>query len=41
MIVDTPQKLTKRQEELFRELSEIDGKDTNDTLKGFFQKLMG
>ena len=41
MIVDTPKNLTKRQEELFRELSEIDGKDTRDTLKGFFQKLMG
>lgn len=41
MIVDTPKNLTKRQEELFRELSEIDGKDTKDTLKGFFQKLMG
>ena len=40
-IIDTPQKLTKRQEELFRELAEIDGKDTKDTLKGFFQKLMG
>ena len=41
MIVDTPQNLTKRQEELFKELAEIDGKDTKDTLKGFFQKLMG
>lgn len=41
MIVDTPKDLTKRQEELFKELSEIDGKDTKDTLKGFFQKLMG
>ena len=41
MIVDTPKNLTKRQEELFKELAEIDGKDTKDTLKGFFQKLMG
>jgi len=41
MIVDTPNNLTKRQEELFKELAEIDGRDTKDTLKGFFQKLMG
>lgn len=40
-ILDTPKNLSKRQEELFRELAEIDGKPTKEPLKGFFQKLMG
>lgn len=40
-ILDTPNNLSKRQEELFKELAEIDGKPTKEPLKGFFQKLMG
>jgi len=40
-ILDTPNNLSKRQEELFQELAEIDGKPTQEPLKGFFQKLMG
>ena len=39
--LDTPNNLSKRQEELFKELAEIDGKPTQEPLKGFFQKLMG
>lgn len=38
-IVETPKRLNKRQKELFRELSEIDGSPVKETLKGFFQKL--
>ncbi len=40
-IVETPRKLNKRQKELFHELSEIDGKPVKETVKGFFQKLVG
>jgi molecular chaperone DnaJ len=38
-IVETPKHLNKRQKELFKELSEIDGNPVKETLKGFFQKL--
>jgi molecular chaperone DnaJ len=38
-IVETPRKLNKRQKELYKELSEIDGNPIKETLKGFFQKL--
>lgn len=38
--IETPRKLSKRQKELFKDLSEIDGKPVKETLKGFFQKLM-
>ncbi len=38
-IVETPKNLNKKQKELFKELSEIDGSPVKETLKGFFQKL--
>lgn len=37
--VETPKRLNKRQKELFKELSEIDGNPVKKTLKGFLQKL--
>jgi molecular chaperone DnaJ len=39
LIVETPQKLTKRQEELFRELAEIDQKHVSPQRKGFLERL--
>ena len=39
LVVETPKKLSERQEELFHELAEIDGKPVKEKLKGFFQKL--
>ena len=40
-VVETPKSLNKKQKELFHELAEIDGKPVKETLKGFFQKLVG
>jgi molecular chaperone DnaJ len=39
--VETPRHLTKRQEELFRELAEIDHKHVSPQRKSFFDKLRG
>ena len=39
MLVDTPRNLTKRQEEIFRELAEIDKKHVSPQRKSFFEKL--
>jgi molecular chaperone DnaJ len=39
LIVDTPRHLTKRQEELFRELAEIDQKQVSPQRKSFLDKL--
>jgi molecular chaperone DnaJ len=39
VIVDTPRNLTKRQEELFRELAEIDKKHVSPQRKSFFDKI--
>ena len=39
--VETPKNLTKRQEELFRELSEIDKKNVSQHQKSFLEKLKG
>ncbi|MBM4067783.1 MAG: molecular chaperone DnaJ [Planctomycetes bacterium] len=39
--VETPRSLTKRQEELFRELAEIDHKQVSPQRKSFFAKLKG
>jgi molecular chaperone DnaJ len=39
VIVETPRQLTKRQEELFRELAEIDQKQVSPQRKSFFEKL--
>ncbi len=39
--VETPQNLTKRQEELFRELAEIDKKHVSPDRKSFFENLKG
>ncbi len=39
--VETPKKLNKRQKELLHEFAETDGKPVKETLKGFFQKLVG
>lgn len=41
LTVETPRSLTKRQEELFRELAEIDLKQVSPERKGFFEKLKG
>lgn len=38
-IVETPKRLSSRQKELFKELSEIDGNPVKETLKGLFKKL--
>jgi molecular chaperone DnaJ len=40
-IVETPTQLTKRQEELFRELAETDHKSVSPRRKTFFEKLRG
>jgi molecular chaperone DnaJ len=39
VIVETPKNLTKRQEELFRELAELDHKNVSAQRKSFFEKL--
>jgi molecular chaperone DnaJ len=39
VIVETPRNLTKRQEELFRELAEIDHKHVSAARKSFFEKV--
>jgi molecular chaperone DnaJ len=39
LLVDTPRNLTKRQQELFRELAEIDKKHVSPERKSFFDKL--
>jgi molecular chaperone DnaJ len=39
VVVETPRSLTKRQEELFRELAEIDQKHVSAQRKSFFEKL--
>ena len=38
-LIDIPKKLTKRQEELLRELAEIDQKHVSTARKGFFDKV--
>jgi molecular chaperone DnaJ len=39
VVVETPRNLTKRQEELFRELAEIEKKNVSAARKGFLEKL--
>ncbi|MCI0380108.1 MAG: molecular chaperone DnaJ, partial [Gemmataceae bacterium] len=39
VVVETPKNLTKRQEEIFRELAEIDQKHVSPERKSFFEKL--
>ena len=39
VVVETPRTLTKRQEELFRELAEIEKKHVSPERKGFLEKL--
>jgi molecular chaperone DnaJ len=39
LIVETPRSLTKRQEELFRELAELDNKHVSPERKSFLDKL--
>lgn len=41
VVVETPRNLSKRQEELFRELAEIDHKQVSPQRKTFFEKLKG
>jgi molecular chaperone DnaJ len=41
VVVETPRQLTKRQEELFRELAELDHKHVSPQRKSFFDKLRG
>ena len=39
VVIETPQQLSKRQEELLRELAELEHKDVSPTRKGFLGKL--
>jgi molecular chaperone DnaJ len=39
IVIETPHRLTKRQEELFRELAEIDKKHVSPQRKSFLEKL--
>ena len=39
VIIETPRHLTKRQEELFRELAELEQKHVSPARKGFLDKL--
>jgi molecular chaperone DnaJ len=39
VLVETPRNLTKRQEELFRELAEIEHKNVSPARKSFLEKL--
>ncbi|HYV35069.1 MAG TPA: molecular chaperone DnaJ [Gemmataceae bacterium] len=41
LLVETPRQLTKRQEELLRELAEIDKKNVSPERKSFFEKIRG
>jgi molecular chaperone DnaJ len=41
LVVETPKNLTKRQEELLRELAELDHKHVSPQRKSFFEKLKG
>jgi len=41
LLVETPTSLTKRQEELFRELAELDKKHVSPNRKSFFEKIRG
>ncbi|MBI5815207.1 MAG: molecular chaperone DnaJ [Nitrospinae bacterium] len=41
LVVVTPAKISKRQEELLRELAELDGGEVRPHQKGFFEKFMG
>jgi molecular chaperone DnaJ len=41
VVVETPRQLTKRQEELLRELAELDHKHVSPQRKSFFEKLKG
>ena len=41
VVVETPTHLTKRQEELYRELAEIEGKNVSPQRKTFFEQLKG
>jgi molecular chaperone DnaJ len=41
LVVETPKNLSKRQEELLRELAEIDQKNVSPQRKSFFEKLRG
>jgi molecular chaperone DnaJ len=41
VVLETPRSLTKRQEELFRELAELDKKHVSPQRKSFFDKLRG
>jgi molecular chaperone DnaJ len=41
LLVETPRQLTKRQEELFRELAEIEKKHVSPERKSFFDKIRG
>lgn len=41
LVIATPTKLSKRQDELFRELAELDGSDVKQKSKGLFEKFMG
>lgn len=40
IVVKTPERLSKRQDELLRELAELEGSSVRDRQKGFFEKLM-
>jgi molecular chaperone DnaJ len=39
LIVETPRNLSKREEELFRELAELEHKNVSPQRKSFFEKL--
>jgi molecular chaperone DnaJ len=41
VLLETPKKLTRRQEELFRELAEIEHKNVSPQRKSFLEKLKG
>ncbi len=41
LVIETPTHLTKRQEELYRELAEIEGKNVSPQRKSFFEQLKG
>ncbi|VAX26011.1 Chaperone protein DnaJ [hydrothermal vent metagenome] len=41
VVLNTPESLSKREEELYRELAEIEGKTVRPHQKGFFEKFVG
>ena len=41
VVIETPQTPNKRQEEIFRELAEIDQKDVAGPKKGFMERVKG